>query len=68
MTYELRVTGRMDPPTLVRVRQEYAQLSAEKRSSQNPDYRGFNLSESIAAQNPWPGHHPVPHLWRRYPA
>ena len=52
MTYELRVTGRMDPPTLVRVRQEYAQLSAEEKQFPNPDYRGFNLSESIAAQNP----------------
>jgi len=52
VAYELRVTGRMDPPTLVRVRQEYAQLPAAKKEFSNPDLRGFNLSESISAQNP----------------
>lgn len=52
VAYELRVTGRMDPPTLARVRQEYAQLSPEKKAFSNPDLRGFNLSESISAQNP----------------
>ncbi|MGF1569084.1 MAG: glucose-6-phosphate dehydrogenase assembly protein OpcA [Nodosilinea sp.] len=52
ITYNLRVTGRMDPPTLGRVRQEYAQLSAAQKQYANPDLRGFNLSESIAAHNP----------------
>ncbi len=50
--YKLRVTGRMDPPTLARVRQEYAQLSADQKVYKNSDQRGFNLSESIAAHNP----------------
>lgn len=52
VTYDLRVTGRMDPPTLARVRQEYRQLSEAQKRYSNPDFRGFNLSESIAAHNP----------------
>jgi glucose-6-phosphate dehydrogenase assembly protein OpcA len=52
VNYQLRVTGRMDPPTLARVRQEYAQLPLEKKQFSNPDLRGFNLSDSISAQNP----------------
>ncbi len=50
--YDLRVTGRIDPPTLARVRQEYAQLSPTQKLYQNPDLRGFNLSEPISAHNP----------------
>ncbi len=50
--YDLRVTGRMDPPTLARVRQEYAQLTPSQQQYTNPDQRGFNLSESISAHNP----------------
>lgn len=52
MAYDLRVTGRMDPPTLARVRQEYSQLSQAQKEYKNPDLRGFNLSESISAHNP----------------
>lgn len=50
--YDLRVTGRMDPPTLARVRREYAQLTPSQQQYTNPDQRGFNLSESISAHNP----------------
>ncbi len=50
--YDLRLTGRMDPPTLARVRQEYAQLSPSQQQYKNSDQRGFNLSESISAHNP----------------
>jgi len=50
--YDLRLTGRMDPPTLARVRQEYAQLTPSQQQYTNPDQRGFNLSESISAHNP----------------
>ncbi|MEB3313780.1 MAG: glucose-6-phosphate dehydrogenase assembly protein OpcA [Cyanobacteriota bacterium] len=50
--YDLRVTGRMDPPTLARVRQEYGQITPSQQRYSNPDQRGFNLSESIAAHNP----------------
>ncbi len=52
VAYGLRVTGRIDPPTLARVRQEYAQLSAAQKAFRNPDLRGFGLSESISAHNP----------------
>jgi glucose-6-phosphate dehydrogenase assembly protein OpcA len=46
------VTGRVDPPTLARVRQEYDQLSAAQKQYPNLDQRGFSLSESISAHNP----------------
>jgi glucose-6-phosphate dehydrogenase assembly protein OpcA len=52
VAYQLRVTGRMDPPTLARVRQEYAQLTPDQKQFTNADLRGFNLSDSISAQNP----------------
>ncbi|MGF1518437.1 MAG: glucose-6-phosphate dehydrogenase assembly protein OpcA [Nodosilinea sp.] len=52
IAYDLRVTGRLDPPTLTRIRQEYAQLSDSKRQYSNLDQRGFSLSESISAHNP----------------
>lgn len=52
IAYELRVTGRVDPPTLARLRQEYAQLSEDQKLYSNLDQRGFSLSESISAHNP----------------
>jgi len=52
MTYNLRVTGRVDPPTLTHLRQQYAQLSPEQKNYSNIDLRGFTLSDAIAAQNP----------------
>jgi glucose-6-phosphate dehydrogenase assembly protein OpcA len=50
--YELRVTSRVDQATLSRLRQEYQALSIEQRQISNPDIRGFNFSEALAAQNP----------------
>ncbi|NEP18312.1 MAG: glucose-6-phosphate dehydrogenase assembly protein OpcA [Leptolyngbya sp. SIO4C1] len=50
--YDLRVTGRVDSHTLERLRQEYRALTPAQRRFSNPDIRGFNLSESLAAQNP----------------
>ncbi|MGB3308164.1 MAG: glucose-6-phosphate dehydrogenase assembly protein OpcA [Nodosilinea sp.] len=52
VAYKLRVTGRVDPPTLARLRQEYANLSEEQKLYPNLDQRGFSLSESISAHNP----------------
>ncbi len=52
MAYGLRVTGRVDTQTLARLREEYAKLPASQQRFSNPDLRGFNLSEAIAAQNP----------------
>lgn len=50
--YDLRVTGRVGPKTLARLRQEVAALPQEKLQIDNLDSRGFSISEPIAAQNP----------------
>lgn len=49
---DLRVTGRVGPRTLSRLREEYAKLPPERRSVSNLDTRGFTLNDAIAAQNP----------------
>lgn len=50
--YDLRINGRIDQTTLQRLRAEYQQLSPDQRKFANPDLRGFNISEALAAQNP----------------
>ncbi|MBD2258935.1 glucose-6-phosphate dehydrogenase assembly protein OpcA [Pseudanabaena sp. FACHB-2040] len=50
--YDLRVTGRVGPRTLERLREEYAKLPPEQRQFTNMDIRGFTLNDAIAAQNP----------------
>lgn len=50
--YDLWITGRVGPRTLVRLREEYASLPAERRQIANMDIRGFTLNDAIAAQNP----------------
>lgn len=50
--YDLRLTGRVDPPTLARLRQEAQTLPPEKRQFKNADIRGFNFDGPLAAQNP----------------
>jgi len=52
IAYGLRVTGRVGEQTLARLREEYNKLPDHKKSTSNPDLRGFNLSEAIAAHNP----------------
>ena len=52
MAYGLRVTGRVGEHTLARLREEYALLPDSQKQISNPDLRGFNLSEAIAAHNP----------------
>lgn len=52
MAYGLRVTGRVDSPTLARLRAEYAKLPDHQKVYTNPDMRGFNIGEAIAAHNP----------------
>lgn len=52
MKYDLRVTGRVGPHTLARLREEYAKLSPQERQFDNTDLRGFTLNDAIAAQNP----------------
>ncbi len=51
-SFGLPVTGRLDVKTLERLRQEVAGLPAETPSITNPDLRGTQVSEAIAAQNP----------------
>lgn len=50
--YGLRLTGRVDPETLERLREEYVKLPSEKTQFTNPNLRGFSVSDAIAAQNP----------------
>ncbi len=50
--YNLRVTGRVDPPTLTKLREVVSTLPAEQRKPSNPDMRGFSIGEAIASQNP----------------
>jgi glucose-6-phosphate dehydrogenase assembly protein OpcA len=50
--YGLPITGRVDPLTLTKLREEYAKLPPEKAKLTNPDFRGLSVSDAIAAQNP----------------
>lgn len=50
--YGLRLTGRVDPETLARLRTEANKLSDRDRKFNNKDIRGFNFSDGLAAQNP----------------
>ncbi|MBF2003107.1 MAG: glucose-6-phosphate dehydrogenase assembly protein OpcA [Synechococcales cyanobacterium M58_A2018_015] len=50
--YGLPITGRVDPATLARLREEYAKLPPERAKLTNPDLRGLSVSDAIAAQNP----------------
>jgi glucose-6-phosphate dehydrogenase assembly protein OpcA len=50
--YGLLPTGRMDPRTLARLRDEVAKQPADRIKVSNPNLRGFSVSDAIAAQNP----------------
>jgi len=50
--YGLPINGRVDPDTLVKLRQEFAKLLPADQIIPNLDARGFSISETIAAQNP----------------
>ena len=50
--YGFRMTGRVDPGTLAKLREEVRSLPAGKRRYQNGDIRGFNFDGALAAQNP----------------
>ncbi|KGF72915.1 oxidoreductase [Neosynechococcus sphagnicola sy1] len=51
-SYSLRITGRIDPATLARLREEVAKQPAERTKISNPNLRGFSISDAIAIQNP----------------
>jgi glucose-6-phosphate dehydrogenase assembly protein OpcA len=50
--YGLRITGRVDPQTLERLRAEVAQKAHSDLKLTNIDMRGFSISEALAAENP----------------
>ena len=50
--YNLRITGRVDPLTLARLREEIKKSPQERLEVSNPNMRGFSISDAIASQNP----------------
>lgn len=50
--YGLRLTGRVDPRTLERLREEFQQHPNPPEVLGNPNMRGFSISDAIAAQHP----------------
>lgn len=50
--YNLKITGRVGPHTLKKLREEFAKLPHEKKKINNLNTRGFSVSEAIATQNP----------------
>jgi glucose-6-phosphate dehydrogenase assembly protein OpcA len=52
VTFGLRVTGRVDPNTLARLREEFSKQPNERTQITNLNARGFSISDAIASQNP----------------
>jgi glucose-6-phosphate dehydrogenase assembly protein OpcA len=50
--YNLRITARVDPGTLAKLREEVKKSPTERLQIANPNLRGFSISDAIAAQNP----------------
>lgn len=50
--YEFRMTGRVDPGTLAKLREEVGDKATQKQSFTNSDTRGFSFDGALAAQNP----------------
>ncbi|NJN86674.1 MAG: glucose-6-phosphate dehydrogenase assembly protein OpcA [Leptolyngbyaceae cyanobacterium SL_7_1] len=50
--YGLRVTGRVDPETLAKLREELKKQPDDRVEISNLNMRGFSVSDAIAAQNP----------------
>ena len=50
--YDLKITGRVESNTLVKLREEFTKLPPERRTINNLNVRGFSISEAIATQNP----------------
>ena len=51
-TYKLPITGRVDPETLAKLREEFAKQPEDRQQVANINVRGFSLADAIAAQNP----------------
>jgi glucose-6-phosphate dehydrogenase assembly protein OpcA len=50
--FGLLMTGRIDPETLIWLRNEVAKQPADRLKISNMNARGYNLSDAIAVQNP----------------
>jgi len=50
--FSLLMTGRVDPATLARLREEVAKQPTDRLKISNMNARGYNLSDAIAVQNP----------------
>lgn len=50
--YDLRMTGRVDPETLAKLRAEVQSIPTSQRQFKNEDIRGFTFDGALAAQNP----------------
>jgi glucose-6-phosphate dehydrogenase assembly protein OpcA len=51
-TFGLSITGRVDPQTRDRLREEFAKQPIDRVQVKNPNNRGFTVSDAIAVQNP----------------
>ena len=51
-TYDLKISGRVSPETLRKLREEYAKQPEERVQIKNRNVRGFTASDSIVSQNP----------------
>ncbi|MEL7333219.1 MAG: glucose-6-phosphate dehydrogenase assembly protein OpcA, partial [Cyanobacteria bacterium J06560_2] len=50
--YDIRLTGRVDPETLAKLREEVRSLPPNQQQFNNEDIRGFSFDGALAAQNP----------------
>lgn len=50
--YGLPITGRVDPATLAKLREEFAKKPDDRVKFENLNARGFSISDAIAVQNP----------------
>lgn len=51
-SYGLPITGRVDPGTLAKLREEFAKKPGDRVKFENLNARGFSISDAIAVQNP----------------
>ncbi|MGD1714069.1 glucose-6-phosphate dehydrogenase assembly protein OpcA [Dapis sp. BLCC M172] len=50
--YQLPITGRVDPETLAKLREEFAKQPEDRQKVTNINLRGFSMADAIATQNP----------------
>ncbi len=50
--YQMPITGRIDPETLAKLREEFAKQPEDCQKATNINLRGFSMADAIATQNP----------------